>query len=315
MGLYVDAPPPAPEQQTYGESLGEAYDAQLEYAPQLYAMEANQIHGRKAYARLDQEIAQEALLGRSGDGAQGSVTGLIGGQQKTNFGAYDGGLRKAGFDSKGNFLGTSKFESDITARNQNDSLNTNVGLANKYGQKLTSALRTDDMTDAIKDQKNLVAGNSANRGENIRNYAQKTSTIADRTASRVSDVSSPAGRALNGVSSQANGLDVGAGMRSRDVNSSEIGNLNGLRSELNNQAMSGLQDGGSLSARDARNVEQDARIAGTARGRGRDLSSVLSEVENKQALRDQREDRSRQFGSQVANQESSLRQADIGNAN
>ena len=50
--------------QDYSESMKSALSAQVEMAPKLYSAEADPEYGRKAYARLDQEIIRESLMGR-----------------------------------------------------------------------------------------------------------------------------------------------------------------------------------------------------------------------------------------------------------
>ena len=53
----------APEKVNYGEAMREGLEAQIELAPDLYAAEADPSYGRKAYARLNQEVAMDTLLG------------------------------------------------------------------------------------------------------------------------------------------------------------------------------------------------------------------------------------------------------------
>ena len=48
----------------YGESMREGLQAQVDLAPALFRAEADSATGRKAYARLNQEILNESLLGR-----------------------------------------------------------------------------------------------------------------------------------------------------------------------------------------------------------------------------------------------------------
>ena len=55
----VDMPP----QQSYGDSMRESLQAQVDLAPQLYASEMNQAYGRPAYARGERAMLWESLLG------------------------------------------------------------------------------------------------------------------------------------------------------------------------------------------------------------------------------------------------------------
>ena len=54
---------PAPEKVDYGESMRDGLQAQVDLAPDLYAAEADPNYGRKAYARLNQEVSMDTLLG------------------------------------------------------------------------------------------------------------------------------------------------------------------------------------------------------------------------------------------------------------
>ena len=57
-----------PPQQSYSDSMREALDAQVDLAPDLFYAEANQETGRPAYARLNQNILEESLLGNRAAG-------------------------------------------------------------------------------------------------------------------------------------------------------------------------------------------------------------------------------------------------------
>ena len=72
----------------------------------------------------------------------------------------------------------------------------------------------------------------------------------------------------------------------------------GLRSTLTQQAYNDLQLGGQLSDQERRQVEQDSRMAMSARGRGRDFSGVVDEVASNEAMRRQRQTERRMFASQ-----------------
>ena len=54
--------PPTPID--YGESMRDALTAQVEMAPALFSAEADQYYGRPAYARMEQEIARNAMVGQ-----------------------------------------------------------------------------------------------------------------------------------------------------------------------------------------------------------------------------------------------------------
>jgi hypothetical protein len=74
-----------PAQESYGESMNQALQAQVDMAPDLFYAEADQATGRPAYARLNQNILEESLLGnraagqaywaRHGDGGEETSSG------------------------------------------------------------------------------------------------------------------------------------------------------------------------------------------------------------------------------------------------
>ena len=72
---------------------------------------------------------------------------------------------------------------------------------------------------------------------------------------------------------------------------------------MSQQAVAELNLGGDLSARDRRLAQQDARIASAARGRVRDTSSILSELENNERMRSARKSERRAFAGQVLGME------------
>jgi hypothetical protein len=306
MGMYVDSPPPAPEQQTYGESLGEAYDAQLEYAQQLYDMESNPNHGRQAYAELDQKVIKQGLLGKDGTGREGA-TGLIAGNQKRGF---DDGTakRKAGFSADGEFLGTTQLDQDLKYRQTADSLKQTINLANRNSGALTSAMRMGGVGNAIDDFTAL-----AKRSSNP-NDIQVGGDLENKAGFNMSQVKDIQGSQSQQISSVGNARDIGNQYGARQVQGEQMGDLGGLRSAMRNDAMSELQSGGNLSAQELRQVEEDARAGQTARGVARNYSSIVDEVANKESLRRERQNEARNYAGQIAGQEASLRGADVGSS-
>ena len=302
--MYVDAPPPAPEQQSYGESLGEAYDAQLEYAQQLYDMESDPNHGRQAYAELDQKVIKQGMVGKDGTGRDGAV-GLIAGSATRNFndGTAD---RKAGFDADGEFMGTTQLDQDLKYRQTEDSLKQTINLANQNSADLTSAMRMGGVGDAVNDF-NALARKSSNptdittRGDLAGNAGFHMSLINDINGSRAQQ-----------IGAVGNARDVSNQYGAQQVQGQQMGDLGGLRSAMRNDAMSDLQSGGNLSAQEMRQVEEDARAGQTARGVTRNHSSVVEEVANKESLRRERQNEARNYAGQIAGQEANLRGADVG---
>lgn len=63
MGSRSGGSQPTYQNTTYNESTREALNAQIDLAPQLYGAESNDNYGRPAYARLNQKIIEEGLLG------------------------------------------------------------------------------------------------------------------------------------------------------------------------------------------------------------------------------------------------------------
>ena len=310
MGMYVDSPPPAPEAQSYGESLGESYDAQLKYAQQLYDMESDPNHGRSAYAELDQQVIQQGLVGKDGTGRTGAV-GLIAGQQSDNF--LDGqGERKAGFNDDGSFAGTNQLDADLKFRQQSQSIKQTIGLAKDHGQGFTDAMRSTDMKSALSDY-NAKAKESSNPDDIQRRDIVDSDGIGDRASFLAGGVDKIQYRDQAGnVNAGSQARNIGSQGQSNNIQGQQIGDLGGLRGAMNQQALQGLQDGGNLSDQDRRQVEQDARASATARGRGRSYSGVVDEVANMESLRMQRRAEGRAFAGQVAGQEAQLRSSDVG---
>jgi len=52
-----------PQQSSYGESMRESLQAQIDLAPELYGAEASRQYGRPAYAQLETDILRDTLLG------------------------------------------------------------------------------------------------------------------------------------------------------------------------------------------------------------------------------------------------------------
>lgn len=304
MGMYVDSPPPPPAQQTYGESLGEAYDAQLEYAQQLYDMESDPNHGRQAYAELDQKVIKQGLLGKDGTGRDGA-TGLIAGNQKQGF---DDGtpMRKAGFSADGEFLGTTQLDQDLKYRQTADTLKQTINLANRNSGALTSAMRMGGVGNAVDDFTAL-----AKRSSNPTDITTRGDLAGD-AGFHMSQVKDIQGSQVQQIGSVGNARDVSNQYGVQQVQGQEMGDLGGLRSAMRNDAMSDLQSGGNLSAQEMRQVEEDARAGQTARGVTRNHSSVVEEVANKESLRRERQNEARNYAGQIAGQEANLRGADVG---
>ena len=74
---------PAPvETNNYNDTMGDALEAQIRLAPDLFKAESNQEFGRPAYARLMNEISREGLLGKevTYDSEGKLVSGFSGGE-------------------------------------------------------------------------------------------------------------------------------------------------------------------------------------------------------------------------------------------
>ena len=87
----------------------------------------------------------------------------------------------------------------------------------------------------------------------------------------------------------------------------------GLNLQMLAQAQEGMQAGGRLTSREMRTASQGARMATSARGRGRDFSGVLAELNfNEQASRARQTDR-QNFAGQVMNTQMGLMDRAISN--
>lgn len=317
----VEAPPPPPAQPTYGESLADAYEAQLKYAQKLYDMEANSKHGRQAYADLDQKVIQRGLLGANG---QSGAVGLIGGQDKYRF-AGESRARKAGYTSSGQFKGTSGLEQDLINQGRQEELKNITALSRQYGGQLTDSLRSNKMKNLLYTAKNMEKRTGytkqlTNSDQSIlaRQEANKVRDVFSRdvtSGGQASDIAN-SGQATSvsadSVSSPFSARDVTTGGQARDITSSEVGDLGGLRSAMTADALDELNNAG-LTDGERRQIEEDARASATARGVARNFGSIVDEVANLDEARRARQAEARQYASQVAGQESQLRSADIAN--
>jgi hypothetical protein len=104
-------------------------------------------------------------------------------------------------------------------------------------------------------------------------------------------------------------------MPEQGVNSSKSNqpSSRGLNQQMLAQAQEGMQAGGRLTSREMRTASQGARMATSARGRGRDFSGVLAELNfNEQASRARQTDR-QNFAGQVMNTQMGLMDRSISN--
>lgn len=334
--------PPAPVTNNYQESMREALQAQIDLAPDLYQAEKGFAKnddgeyeyvggGRKEYAKLEGEIQREALTGTNG------IASLLGGDMKFQFAD---GYRKAGYDAGGNFLGSSKLEQDLMQRAKSDDLEQNIALATANQLALTTALRggsTGAMQQAINNFKAKANESSAPRGIEQKMGLHGTVDALKRDVEKISGYydgqndkikANRFGHDVTSQNVQAQGISAvpqvtsspisGANqvssqnVNNQSVGAEAIGDLGGLRSTLSSQAMSDLALGGNLSDGERRQIEQDARAAASARGRGRDVSAIVDEVSNLESARRDRQNERRQFAQGIAGQEAQLRESDVG---
>lgn len=257
---------------------------------------------------------------------QGGAIDLIAGNQVTQF--SDGTVRKAGFDESGNFLGASQLEQDILERAKYQQTESEIGLANQFGGELTEAYRDQgNVREALQQTESLAGVSALSEGFNLtpERLSDQTSRLADmyrpsvryRNGQKIVEdnlIQSPDGVADVVADSVANAVNVGdissLGVESQNITSGQLGDL-GFRDRLKQIATDELDAGGDLTAQERRNVQQDARVASTARGRARDYGSVVDEVENLDFARRQRQAERRQFASQVLSQEADLTSRDI----
>ena len=178
---------PAPQVVDYNESMREALQAQIDLAPELYRAEMGQKKAkatqadvdagyaskvgeevwkdagggsRMDYARMEQQIIGETLLGEGGGEkfADTGALGILAGNQTLT--DENGNQRKVGYDAQGNFMGTAAVEEDLRQIQQNRQVANEIKLAENNAQKLTDAIRTDDMDAAIANAKTLASKSS-----------------------------------------------------------------------------------------------------------------------------------------------------------
>ena len=312
--MYGGSPPP-PVTNNYQESMREALQAQIDLSPDLYKAEADAQTGRKAYAKLEGEIQREALTGTNG------IASLLGGDMKYQF---TDGYRKAGYDAGGNFLGASKLEQDLMQRGKADNLKQDIALAQANQNSLTTALRggsTGAMQQAINNFKTKANESSApesivkplgvsGKVDALKRDVGKISGYYDGQNDKIK--ANRFGHDVTSQNVQAQGISAVPQVSNQSVGAEAIGDLGGLRSTLSSQAMSDLALGGNLSDGERRQIEQDARAAASARGRGRDVSAIVDEVSNLESARRDRQNERRQFAQGIAGQEAQLRESDVG---
>lgn len=185
--------------------------------------------------KVDGAYEKEFVGGKAGTRRTGGAVSLIAGDQYSDF--SDGTTRRAGFDESGNFMGTSALEQDMLERAKDQQTRTEVDLANRYGQGLTEAYRSQGGIQDALDNYNELGRETSDHG--------------------------------------------------------------GLRSALVGMASDELAAGGALTDRERRRVEQTSRAAMGARGRSRDFAGIVDEVSANETLSRQRESERRLFASQV----------------
>lgn len=130
--------------------------------------EANAIRGKqkkRAIYKRDKRgnIIQDYSKRNTTERQGGGLASILGGDNVSEF--YDGRKSRAGFDSQGNFLGTSQLEQDILERAKRQQVAGEVGMAQEFGQELTNAYRAQgDIQGALDDFKKLGEQNSDHGG-------------------------------------------------------------------------------------------------------------------------------------------------------
>jgi hypothetical protein len=321
----------------YGESMRESMEAQIDLGDDLFRAESSQSTGQPAWMRLNQDMLADQVLGsnmarryegRHDEDDTIGATEIIGGDSTryTQFFNQNGDIsfRRIGEDGMGIHGGAAKVEQDILERAQTQQLQTALGLSKRYGGDLTESIRNQgDVQGALDRSKKLTEQSAVNDEFNLDPQSLSSGT------SKVSDMYAPSVRYRNGVPiglnenliespdgvsgvtvdkvsnelnpTMANRYNVGA----QTIQSKEIGNML-YRDEMLSQAGEELMAGGDLTAQERRNVQQDARVAATARGRARGYGSVVDEVNMLDQNRRQRQADRRQFASQTLSQEADI---------
>ena len=385
----------APTPMNYGESMLEALQAQVEMAPALFRAESDVAYGRPAYARLEQQIAQNSLLGETQQyDSQGRI---VDGYSQSNAGNYkvvtenraQTGIRnlrkppqvRANLidTSTGNVVLSGDFGSDknqafaslfnkpeasdlgltkqdltrIQKSSNPNLLNFSVGATrtpdyrrdasgniiyerDKAGQTvrkqdgLVDLLGgTQDATFYNEDGSTVQRQAGFDQDDNFLGVAQfeqdlRQREIRNRVSNELGLVSDFGDRATQLYRQQGRiGQNLARANAYGDMSSQPLnqdtdifsvlggstGNANSARNlsqTMVAQAQEGLDAGGDLTDRERRNAIQDARQASTARGRGRDFSAVVDELENVANARRQREMDRRNYAGQVMNTQTGL---------
>jgi hypothetical protein len=151
--------------------------------------------------------------------------------------------------------------------------------------------------------------NNIERVKAERTYDSQQETLATNNSKSEEAGQQQASELLN--SATANQQQQVSGQGALPTVSAEgVGDMDGLRSSMLTQAKNDLALGGDLSDRELRNAQQQARMASTARGRERDTSSILTELQNNEMASRTREAERRGFASQVYGMEGQIGTAD-----
>ena len=197
--------------------------------------------------------------------------------------------------------------SDFDARQQN--VQNNESVAQQGANSLAQAINAGNGMGGL--GASQMYSNQGQLAQGL-NRVNSRGVIADAVA----------GRADTGVENTATIADASQGNMNvplKDMTEQAqgsiapaLGDMGGLRSAITADAVDALALGGNLSDREARRVTEDARIASTARGRGRDLSAILGEVNANEGARRQRLNERRQYAQGALGQEGAFRQDEAG---
>ena len=326
-------------QNDYQETMREALQAQIDLAPDLFYNEANQDYGRPAYARLNQQLVQEGLFGsRVNVDDQGYATRFKAGavpeggtkvEDKWEDYIERNNLHQlaSGFDNDGTRAewtrGLSRAqiaERHYGLHGKNDGMTVReAGIYDADGNKVDGASykeyvggpagerREGGAIDIIAGTQNFEFSDGTTRRSGFDESGEfmGTSALEQDILEKAKDQQTRAeiGMAQKYGAQLTDAYRGQGGIKDALDDFNALGNKDsdhgGLRSTLTQQALSDLQLGGQLSDEERRQVEQDSRMAMSARGRGRDFAGVVDEVASNEAMRRQRETERRMFASQA----------------
>lgn len=325
-----------PQQPSYGESMRESLQAQIDLAPQLYGSEASQQYGRPAYAQLETDILRDTLLGQKRWEEQEG--GTIAAPQRPE-GVFDVSDEAGQWEAYVNLHPDLKrsFEEQQTGEDMatwgqrhyqefgqtEQRMVPEIGKTYdpttrmEYAPQMGEMVRGGGLMDILGGEGRQQYGTGEIRevsdvryrnGEQLGGTRQEIDTETRRPGY------DPSGKTFMGLAQYGSDIAEQEARRQRGADIYDVQRYGQMASEaikaadplsagllgtMGQQAEEGLAAGQDLTQRERERATQDARMAWEARGRLRDPGATVSELENLESARRAREAQRRAFATQT----------------